>query len=229
MADDGFVKVESKSKKRTAEEMENDEMEVASEAPVWTPLPPLSGNQTGVLRREMRKIWVPGNRYTPLKENWKRILAPLVEHLRLRVRFNLRTRNVELTTFEETKDIGSLQKGADFVKAFTLGFAVEDALALCRLDDLYLESFDVTDVKPLKGDHLARAIGRIAGQAGKMRFAIENQTKTRIVLADSKVHLLGSYQNIRTARRNISSLIMGTKLTTVTGRMSNAMRKFPDN
>ena len=45
---------------------------------------------------ELRKIPVPYNRYSPLKENWMKIFTPLVEHLHLQVRFNLKTRNVEI-------------------------------------------------------------------------------------------------------------------------------------
>ena len=49
---------------------------------------------------------------------------------------------MELKTTDKTEDEGALQKAADFVQAFLLGFEVQDAVALLRLDDLYLECFE---------------------------------------------------------------------------------------
>jgi rRNA processing protein Krr1/Pno1 len=146
----------------------------------------------------------------PLKSAWPKIYPPLVEHLKLQVRMNLKDKTVELRSSAITIDTGALQKGADFVKAFSLGFDVDDAIALLRLDDLYIETFEIKDVKTLTGEHLGRAIGRIAGKDGKTKFAIENTTKTRVVLADQKIHILGGFQNIRMAREAIVSLILGS-------------------
>lgn len=59
---------------------------------------------------------------------------PLVEHLKLQVRMNTKqkSRAVELRTSQHTIDVGALQKGEDFIRAFSLGFDV-DGEHLCNI------------------------------------------------------------------------------------------------
>lgn len=52
---------------------------------------------------------------------------------------------MEIRCPKEDSNKANLQKGADFVRAFVLGFNIDDAVSLVRLDHLFLESFAVTD------------------------------------------------------------------------------------
>ncbi|CAG8447791.1 408_t:CDS:2 [Ambispora leptoticha] len=173
---------------------------------------PLKARDLKGTKRQIQKVSVPPNRYTPLKKFWPKIYEPLVEHLNLQVRMNTKSRCVELRTSHHTSETGALQK--------------KDAIAIIRLDDLYIDSFEIKDVKNLQGDHLSRAIGRIAGKDGKVKFTIENTSKTRIILAETKIHILGTFQNIKIARDAIVSLILGSppgkvyaNLRTISSRM----------
>jgi RNA-binding protein PNO1 len=204
--------------------VEMDTEEVPYEKPEFAPL---NSKQKG-MTKQLRRVPVPPHRLTPLKASWMAMIQPLVEHMKLQVRMNTKRRAVELRNSDETDDIGALQKGADYFRAFMLGFDQPDAVALLRLDDLFLESFEVKDVKRLQGEHLSRCIGRIAGKDGKTKYAMENATRTRISLCEDKIHILGSFANIKLARDSICSLILGsapgkvyTKLRTVSKRLQD--------
>lgn len=189
---------------------------------------PPAKEQASRVKAQSQKVAIPPHRMSPLKAAWPKIYPPLVDHLKLQVRMNIKSRAVELRTCKSTTDAGALQKGADFVKAFSLGFDTDDAIALLRLDDLYIDTFEIKDVKTLQGDHLSRAIGRIAGKDGKTKFAIENATRTRVVLADSKIHILGGFQNIKVARDAVVSLILGSPPGKVYANLRNVSARMKE-
>eukprot|EP01041_Mallomonas_annulata_P009047 gene9047-18734_t len=186
----------------------------------------ISAHEASKGKVEYRRIRCPPHRLTPLRSQWEILMSPVVEFLKLQIRFNPKNRCVELKTSDATIDPGAIQKGQDFIEAFMMGFEVQDAVAMLRLDDLYVDAFMITDVKMLHGDHLSRAIGRIAGQDGKTKYAIENSTRTRIVVADQKIHIMGSFANIKLARDAICNLIMGAPPGKVYNQMRNVSRRL---
>ncbi|GMF19109.1 unnamed protein product [Phytophthora fragariaefolia] len=202
------------------------DVDVEEDGVVRPNFPALSAQQQSGGKNDFRRVRVPAHRYTPLKNDWPNIMKPIVEHLKLQIRMNTKTRCIELKNSPHTTDAGALQKAADFVQAYMMGFEVQDAVALLRLEDLFIDTFEVNDVKMLKGDHLSRAIGRVAGQDGKTKYAVENATRTRIVLADQKIHILGSFANIKLARDAICSLIMGAPPGKVYNKMRNVASRM---
>jgi len=211
---DEFKKVETR--KRKSEKMED-------ERPYFAPISGEKMSSNKKTAPSIRTVQVPPNRLSPLKESWKKLYEPIVKQLKLEIRFNQKKRQVELRASKACMEVSALQKGVDFITAFIYGFDIDDALALVRLDELFLETFQVEDVKQtLKGDHLSRAIGRISGTGGRTKYTIENVTKCRIVLADKKIHILGSFQNIQVCRRAICALILGSPPSKVYGNMRNA-------
>ena len=169
-----------------------------------------SNNNNKIVKREYCKIIVPVNRMKPLKENWPTIVKVLVEHMKIQIKMNLKKKCIEIRTSDTTEDPCAIRKCEDFLKAFMCGFELQDAIAMLRLEDLYLETFLIKDVKAnLHGDHLSRCIGRICGEKGKTKNAIENATRTRILIQDQKIHILGSNSNVQLARNSICSLILG--------------------
>lgn len=66
-------------------------------------------------------------------------------------------------------------------------------------------------------------------QGGKTKYTIENATKTRIVLADTKIHILGSFQNIKVARDALCSLILGSPAGKVYSKLRSVCSRLGDS
>lgn len=63
------------------------------------------------------------------------------------MRYNVSSKCIEIRNPPSSMDKSSIQKAADFIQAFLLGFEIEDALALIRLDEMFLETFEIQDGK----------------------------------------------------------------------------------
>ena len=178
--------------------------------------------------KEFRKIIVPVNKLKALKENWPTIVKAIIDHMKLEIRMNIKKRCIEMRTCENTTSTSAMQKSEDFLRAFLCGFDLSDSIALLRLEDLYFETFDIKDVKALKGDHLSRCIGRICGEKGKTKHAIENSTRTRMIVEGHKISLLGAHINVGMARNAICSLILGAQPGKVYSQLRIMGRKLTE-
>jgi RNA-binding protein PNO1 len=67
---------------------------------------------------------------TPLKDHWMDLYKPITDNLKLDMRMNLKTKKVEIKSTQKTEDAGAVQRAADFVNAFILGFEVAGAYAV---------------------------------------------------------------------------------------------------
>ena len=170
---------------------------------------------------DYRKVAIPPQRRAALRNNFQQIVAPIVEHLKLNIRYNTAINCVELKTSSETTNPTAMRKAEDFLQAFVHGFEINDALSLIRLDDIFMDEFSVTDVKTLSGDNLSRAIARIAGKGGQVKYAIENSTKTRISIIDQRIHIIGTLNNIKMAKRVICDLILGSPANKIHRKLRN--------
>ncbi|MHA1448837.1 MAG: KH domain-containing protein [Candidatus Hodarchaeales archaeon] len=100
----------------------------------------------------------------------------------------------------------------DIVRAIGRGFNEEKACKL--LDENY--RFDLIRIGDLASPKRLKQIkGRLIGQKGKMRTAIEESTDVFISIYGKTVSIIGRIENIDTAKRAIDMILEGRQLGTV--------------
>lgn len=92
--DDGDVLIDNATASTSAATATATATAGAGSSSGFAPLP--VGAQTRVLKDEFRRVSIPQHRMTPLKRDWVNLYTPMVEHLGLQVRMNVRRRAVEL-------------------------------------------------------------------------------------------------------------------------------------
>lgn len=163
-----------------------------------------------------------------VKQEWLKIYTAIVEYGHLQIRFNRQTRSVDLRTCETTADPAYMDRSATFISAIVEGFKFEDALALMKYRDVFMESFEIGEIRKLKNSHMSRAIGRIIGREGRTKESIENFSRCKFVLNDQKIVILGCPDNIKMAKDGIGRLVQGAEPSSIFNRLRMISAKIKD-
>ncbi|KAI5169837.1 RNA-binding protein PNO1 [Pancytospora epiphaga] len=175
-----------------------------------------------------RSVEVPPYRIRQLKQDWTKVYTAIVEYGRLQLRFNRATRTVDLRTCDTTPDQSYIERGVSFLQALFYGFRVEDAAALMKYRDVFIETFEIGDIRKLKRAHMSRAIGRVIGREGRTKSSIENFSKCKFILNDQRIVVIGCPENIKMAKDGIGRLVQGCEPSSIFNRMRMTSLKLKE-
>lgn len=175
-----------------------------------------------------RSIQIPESKIKTLKQEWLKIYTPIVQIGKLQIRFNPRTKHIELRTCSLTTDLCYLERSMTYIQAILEGFKPEDAISIMKYKDIFTESFNIQDIRKLKSSHLSRAIGRIIGRDGRIKESIENFSRCKFILRDEKITLIGCEENIKIAKDAIGRLVQGSEPTSIFNRLRVISAKLKD-
>jgi ribosomal RNA assembly protein len=105
-------------------------------------------------------------------------------------------------------------KARDVVRAIGRGFSPEKAMRLIR-EDQYLDIIDIKDYAGESERAMRRLRGRIIGEGGRTREALERTTGANVSVYGKTVAIIGGADELRTARTAVEMLLRGAEHSTV--------------
>ncbi len=121
---------------------------------------------------------------------------------------------VRISPREGRGDPVNLLRARDAVMAIGRGFSPDKALSL-RDEDMMLDIIDLREVLGKNENQIRRVKGRVIGERGKMRRAIEEATGAKVSIYGHTIAMIGDYESITFAREAVEMLIKGRQHSTV--------------
>jgi len=144
-----------------------------------------------------------------------RVKKHIEEKLSVELQVDSESGGVTAVLSAKANDPSLLFKAKDIVTAIGRGFSPEHAFRLIRDEDII---FDVTDLRETFGrseSDIKRVKGRIIGMNGKTRRLIEELTSADVVVYGHTVGIIGTFEQVNTARSAVQMLIDGSQHHTV--------------
>jgi ribosomal RNA assembly protein len=146
---------------------------------------------------------------------------------RLGVKLEINADEGVVTIENVGSDVLAEWKGRDIVKAIGRGLNPAKALKLCS-DDYTLEIIDLPDIVGRSEKALKRQKGRIIGRDGRTRRYIEEMTKASVAVSGKTVTIVGTHEEVATAKQAIVMLAEGIPHGVVYRVLQSRARKLKE-
>ena len=148
------------------------------------------------------------------------------EHLQVKLEIESEGGGVEIMMDEKSIDPSLLLRAKDLVTAVGRGFAPDQAFRLIRSEET---AFDLIDLRVIFGNSdsdMRRIKSRIIGMNGKTRHTIEELTEADMVVYGHTVGLIGTFEQVDTARNAVQMIIQGSEHHTVYNFLQKRRREL---
>ncbi len=184
----------------------------------------MSSSMEGRETRPRIYVKVPIDRIGAVIGRQGEVKRYLVE--RLGVKLTIDSENSLVIVEPEASNVPpiNMMKAGEVVKAIAYGFPPDKAYRLMDEDQILV----IVDLKQIVGDspnHLKRVKGRIIGEGGRARKAIEEMTGTDIFVGDYYVAIIGEYERAMAAKKAVEMLAEGRMHSTVYKYLDRVLRE----
>jgi ribosomal RNA assembly protein len=148
------------------------------------------------------------------------------ERMQVKLEIESEAGGVGIILDENSTDPSLLLRAKDVVTAVGRGFSPDQAFRLIRNEE---NIFDLIDLRVIFGNSdsdMRRIKSRIIGMNGKTRHTIEELTEADMVVYGHTVGLIGTFEQVDTARNAVQMIIQGSEHHTVYNFLQKKRREL---